>query len=454
MSDFSLLVIEDDQDMASLLCELAELQGFQASACYDVKSGIEAIHQRNPDIVFTDLRLPDGSGLEVLKHAKTHHNETLVVMITGYASLQDAIEAFKFGLFDLITKPFETQQVKNLLGRILDLKNHQVRMQQLEARINQLENKPHAPVYQSPTMLAVMQEVALAAPLDVSVLIHGETGVGKGVMARYIHETGANSKGPYFELNCAAIPENLIESELFGHEKGAFTGATNRKAGLLELANGGTLLLDEINSTRLDVQAKLLHFLQNQTLVRVGGQKAIKVNVRLLFATNQPLKQLVEQGLFREDLYYRINVFPINIPALRERREDITPLAESFVKMYSQRFNKPIHAVSPKVLKALTHYDWPGNIRELENIMQRSVVLAKADVIELSHLPDELHQYKVPAIHGQDIQLPEEASLAQIETLWIEHVLKSVDGNKSLAAKKLGIDASTLYRKLQLLKDR
>ncbi|MDX1351467.1 MAG: sigma-54 dependent transcriptional regulator [Thiomicrorhabdus sp.] len=449
MHEFTLLVIEDDVDMAQLLCELASEQGFNASHCQQIHTGINELRQQNPDVVLTDLRLPDGSGNEVVVAAKAINPETEVVMITGYASVQDAVDAFKFGLFDLITKPFETELITHLLNRLYKLLQHRLRMRQMETRLSQLEKRPMAPVVKSPVMQQVMQQIEQVAPLDVSVLINGETGVGKGVMAKTIHAMGGNPRGPYFELNCAAVPENLVESELFGYEKGAFTGATTRKLGLLELANGGTLLLDEINSTRLDIQAKLLHFLQNQTLVRVGGSKAIQVNVRILFATNQHLKPLVDKGLFREDLYYRINVFPIDLPPLRERKEDLASLAEFFVIHYSQKFNKKIYSLSNKALEALNRYSWPGNIRELENIIQRAVVLAKSDTIELAYLPKELHETRVPSISNQHVCFPEDATLSQIEALWIDHVLNACQGNKSQAAQKLGIDPSTLYRKLQ-----
>ena len=452
MREFSLLVIEDDADMAQLLAEIAEQQGFQTQISLTVQDGLQQLMLLNPDVVLTDLRLPDGSGLQVVETIQAQNGQTEVVMITGYASLQDAVEAFKFGLFDLITKPFETQLIKNLLSRLHSLLAHRFRMQQMQTRLEQLEKPTGNQIVHSPKMQSVLQQVEQVAPLDISVLIHGETGVGKGVMAKSIHALGPSPQGPYFELNCAAVPENLVESELFGYEKGAFTGAVTRKIGLLELANGGTLLLDEINSTRLDVQAKLLHFLQNQTLVRVGGNKSIQVNVRLLFATNQPLKPLVEKGLFREDLYYRINVFPIDIPPLRERYEDIPVLSEYFVSLYAKRFNKRIFGLSPKVLEALRRYAWPGNIRELENIIQRAVVLTQNDTIELASLPNELHQIIVPQLSNKNLVLPEEATLMEIENVWISHVLEACHGNKTLAAQKLGIDPSTLYRKLNIQK--
>jgi len=445
---FKLLIIEDEPDMANLLAEVAQQAGFETTIALNVQQGLQQLSNHSPQVVLTDLKLPDGCGMQVVELAKQLDAQIQVVMITGYASLQDAIDAFKFGLFDLITKPFDVQMVKNLLDRLHEYQQHYRRMAQMEVRLAQLE-KPLAPISESPVMIDVLSQIEQVAQLDLSVLITGETGVGKGVLARYLHDSGVNPKAPYFELNCAAVPENLVESELFGYEKGAFTGASHRKLGLLELASGGTLLLDEINSTRLEVQAKLLHFLQNQTLVRVGGSETIKVNVRLVFATNQPLKPLVDAGQFREDLYYRINVFPICLPPLRERPQDLIKLAELFIHLYAQRFHKSVHAISPKAIEALNHYDWPGNIRELENIIQRSVVLAKGDTIELAHLPGELHQTKVPALNNGQVSLPEEASLAEIELLWIHHVLEACQGNKTLAAQKLGVDPSTLYRKLQ-----
>lgn len=448
-SNFSLLIIEDEPDMANLLGELAQNAGFNVFISLSITDGLHQIKQVNPDVILTDLRLPDGSGIDVLKRAKAFNPSVEVVLVTGYASVSDAIEGFKFGLFDLITKPFETTLIKTLLNRLLELNQHKLRMQQMETRIAQLEKNADALVCQSPEMKTVMKLVEQAAPLDVSILITGETGAGKGVLARYIHRAGPNPAGPYFELNCAAVPENLVESELFGYEKGAFTGAANRKLGLLELANGGTLLLDEINSTRLDVQAKLLHFLQNQTFVRVGGTQTIQAKVRIVFASNQCLKSLVDKKEFREDLYYRINVFPIDLPPLRRRKEDIAPLTEYFTKLYAHRFGKKIYSISPRVLHALEQYDWPGNIRELENIVQRSVVLTPKDTLEFDVLPNEISQSKVPALANSDVILPENATLSEIEALWIQHVLNSCQGNKTLAAKKLGIDPSTLYRKLQ-----
>lgn len=451
MKVFSLLVIEDDSDMAELLAEIAKQVGFQTRVCLSVSEGLVECERFLPDVLLTDLRLPDGSGLDVLRRVKKWSDDVLVMMITGYATLEDAIEGFKEGLFDLITKPFETQQVANRLEKALMIKRQQLQLERLEKRLNQVDSADTTVVSESRAMQGVLEQLAQAAPLDVPILINGETGVGKGVLAKTIHQASGRCDGPYFELNCAAVPENLIDSELFGFEKGAFTGAGQRKLGLLELANGGTLLLDEINSTQLDVQAKLLHFLQNQTLVRVGGQQSIQVDVRLLFASNQPLKAMVDAGRFREDLYYRIHVFPVDIAPLRQRQEDVVPLAHAFIRKYSSKFGKPVYHLSSRCAQALQRYAWPGNIRELENIIQRAVVLAKGSEIEVNHLPRELFDVTLPEItdaSGQTV-LPENATLAEVEAFWIERALEACQGNKTMAAKKLGIDPSTLYRKLQ-----
>ncbi|MBE0471395.1 MAG: sigma-54-dependent Fis family transcriptional regulator [Methyloprofundus sp.] len=444
----SLVIVEDDQDMSQLLAELAEEMGFSVTVFNQVEPAKRFIHQTPPAVVLTDLRLPDGDGLAILSQTKQASLDTQVVMITGYATVQDAIQGFKHGLYDLITKPFDLVQINALLKRLYEQIAHRKTMLQLQTRLSQLDSEPLAPICQSDKIKRVYELVQQVCQMNVPVLIEGETGTGKGVLARYIHQQSPRAKGSYLELNCAAVPANLIESELFGHEKGAFTGANARKLGLLELADGGTLLLDEVNSMSSDVQAKLLHFLQNQTLIRVGGQSAIKIDVRLIFASNQSLYDLVQKGDFRQDLYYRINVFPVYLPPLRERPEDIQVLAERFLSVYSRRFNKPVNFLSPEVLEQLQAYDWPGNIRELENIIQRAVVLAKTDTIELGQIPQELRPAPQLITLTPGLVLSEQTTLDALEMHWIEFTLQRCQGNKSQAARELGIDTSTLHRKL------
>ncbi|UQB43039.1 sigma-54-dependent Fis family transcriptional regulator [Thiomicrospira microaerophila] len=443
-----LFVVEDDADMADLLAELATTTGFKVEVFLQAERAQQAIHLNPPAVVLTDLRLPDGDGLSILETTKHASLDTQVVLITGYATLQDAVQGFKLGLYDLITKPFDIAQMTALLQRLLDQVQHRKSMIKLQTRLAQLDNTELQPICQSPKIKAVYQLIQQVCQMDVPVLIEGETGVGKGVLAKFIHQNSPRKQDSYFELNCAAVPANLIESELFGHEKGAFTGANSRKLGLLELADGGTLLLDEINSMSLDVQAKMLHFLQNQTLIRVGGQTTIQVDVRLIFASNQSLQSLVQQLTFRQDLYYRINVFPVELPALRERPEDIQALAELFLSRFARKFNKPVKQISADALKQLKTYDWPGNIRELENIIQRAVVLAQTEQIELANLPQEMRPAPNKIELSPGLVVAENTPLEQLEKLWIDYTLQRCNGNKSQTARELGIDASTLHRKL------
>lgn len=448
MKTFPVLIIEDDQDMADLIAQYAKRLGFQPEVVLSYEQGVQAIDSQRYEVIVSDLSLPDGSGLDLLEQAKALNSDVQFALITGYANVQTAIKAFKLGLNDMLTKPFETAQLKVLFERLYLYTAQKFRMQQVLHRLQQVEGEKGQDFFESKSQnfLQTQMLVEQVAPLDVPVLIQGETGAGKSKLAKRIHQMSPYAEAPYFEINCAAIPENLIESELFGHEKGAFTGASQRKLGLLELADGGTLLLDEINSMQANVQAKLLHFLQNQTFVRVGGQKQIQVSVRLIFASNQDLKTLVDAGGMREDLYYRINIFPIVLPPLRARKEDIPALAEYFLATFNHRLNKRILGFSEEVIESLVRYEWPGNIRELENIVQRAVVLCQSQKIEVSHLPMEFREvrFETPCCSP----FPEKASLAEVEQIWIDHILQQTDGNKQLAAQILGINPSTLHRKL------
>ncbi|MCA1805130.1 MAG: sigma-54 dependent transcriptional regulator [Xanthomonadaceae bacterium] len=445
---YRLLIAEDDRDMASLLAEIATEAGFAPCIAHTGQQAVEALRDSLPDVLLTDLRLPAPGGLELLRLAREMDSGMQVVMITGYATVNDAVEGFKAGLHDLVTKPFHTDQVLALLTRLKEYLHHRRRSEQLSAQLERLESVPREPVMHSRAARQCMELVQQVAPLDVPVLLQGESGTGKGVMARHIHETSARKGSPFFALNCAAVAETLVENELFGHEKGAYTGATERKRGLLELANGGTLLLDEINSTSLEVQAKLLHFMQERSLLRIGGERAVNVDVRLLVASNEDLASLVEQGRFRRDLYYRLNVFPVELPPLRERREDIVPLAEGFLADYAVRYGSPARSFSMEALSRLGSYDWPGNIRELENIVQRAVILARDREVGVAQLPRELSA-SGPSTPAAGLPLSADASLVEVERYWIDHILERCDGNKTEAARRLGIDVSTLHRKLR-----
>lgn len=444
---FKVLIAEDDAVMGELLSELVVESGFEPLLVDRGSDAASYLEKCYADVLLTDLRLPAPDGLELLKLAKSLDPGLPVIMITGYATVPDAVEGFRNGLFDLITKPFDTEQVVALLGRVHSLLQHRRRIEQLDKRLSQLDRSSSL-VMESPAARKSSDLARQVAALDVPVLISGETGTGKGVLARYIHSLSPRSNGPYFVLNCAAIAESLIDNELFGHEKGAYTGATARKRGLLELADGGTLLLDEINSTTPAVQAKLLQFMQDRILTRLGGEHAVEVDVRLIVSTNQDLQQLVKDGRFRQDLFFRLNVFPIQLPPLRERAEDIPLLSQQFIQAYAGKFGRPARQVSEGALQCLQRYSWPGNIRELENIIQRAVVLADDRVIGIDTLPGELSQGGTLPKHT-DAAWRMDATLDEVQEYWINKVLENCKGNKAEAARRLGIDASTLHRKLR-----
>ncbi len=444
---FQLLIAEDDQHMALLLAELAQAEGFDTRSVRNGRDAAEALTRGDADVLLTDLRLPPPDGLELLRLARRLNPELPVVMITGHASLQVAVDAFRSGLHDLITKPFENAQVAALLRRLGHLLAHRRRLETLAARLSNLEGQDREPVVASAAARQALSLMETVAPLDVPVLLTGETGTGKTSGARLIHRMGPRGSGPFFALSCAAIAHNLIESELFGHERGAFTGAATRKRGLLELADGGTLLLDEINSASPEVQVRLLQFIQERTLMRVGGVSTLRVDVRLVFATNEDLLALVQAGGFRKDLYFRINVFPIPLPPLRDRPEDIVPLAEQLLMRFARELECPAKGFSSAALEQLLAYPWPGNIRELENLVQRAVILCRGDRIEPGHLP--LERVVAPFETSPNAPFPPDANLQEVERLWIAQTLERCQGNKSEAARRLGIDVSTLHRKLR-----
>jgi DNA-binding NtrC family response regulator len=386
----------------------------------------------------------------LLRLARKRQPDLPVVLITGHATLQVAVDAFRGGLFDLITKPFDTGELSALLTRLRGVLDQRIRTEALSAQVANLERAgAPARVDESPAARRARVLVEQVAPLDVPVLLEGETGTGKSMTARMIHGLSPRRDRPFFSLSCAAVAPGLAESELFGHEPGAFTGAAGRKRGLLELADGGTLLLDEINSAGPEIQARLLQFIQERVLLRLGGTRPVPVDVRLVFASNQPLRSLVEAGTFREDLYFRITVFPVRLPPLRERRDDILPLARAMLARYARELERPARRFGASAMARLDAYDWPGNIRELENLVQRAVILAPGEEVGAEHIPLDPPPVPAPPGDGAGPVLPPDATLAEVEAIWIRAVLTRCGGNKAEAARRLGIDASTLHRKLR-----
>ncbi len=446
-----LLIAEDDATLADMVARLAQEAGFEPALRHDGDSAVRCLQEDIPDAVLTDLRLPGCDGIELLKASKFLAPRRPVLLMTGYATPMNAIEAFRLGVTDILLKPFELEAARDSLARLKEQLDQRLRLLQLTEELARTRGEAHFVAVSRP-MRQALELAAQVAVTPLPVLLEGETGVGKGVMARHIHTLSPRSDGPFFALNCGALPQSLLESELFGYEKGAFSGAVARKPGLLELAAGGTLFLDEINSASPEAQTRLLQFIQDRRLFRLGGVRAVEVDVRLIFAANRPLQDEVAAGRFRADLYYRIQVFPIPIPPLRERHEDLPALVYYLLARHSARMGKTFTDIAPEVLERLAAYPWPGNVRELENVLQRAIVLARGDRLELDALPAEIAGTHAPPL--QDLPWPVDASLKEVETAWIRLTLERCQGNRTQAARALGIDPATLWRKLRELGDK
>lgn len=437
------LIAEDDEAMAGLLAELCAAEGAEPHTVADGDAAADALAAQEFDLLLTDLRLPGRDGLSLLQLARQLQPGAAVVLITGYASAADAVRAFQQGAADVILKPFTAEQIRFVLQRLAGTRARERRIAQLEAAVR--AQHPEEPVAESAAMRHAVQLAEQVAPTDLPVLLQGETGTGKGVLAAHIHRSSPRRSQTLLALHCGALAPTLLESELFGHERGAFTGASARRIGLLELADRGTLFLDEINSASADTQTRLLQFIQERRFFRVGGTRPVEVDVRLVFAANRDLKQLCAQGTFRDDLYFRLNVFPIQIPPLRERPEDIVALARRILARHARRLNPAVAGIDAEALDALRAYAWPGNVRELENIIQRALVLTQGATITPAALPAELRA----APGAAPWPWPQTATLAEVERRWIELTLERCGGNRTRAAKALGIDVSTLWRKLR-----
>jgi DNA-binding NtrC family response regulator len=446
---FTLLIAEDDIIQAKLLARVAAEASFDVAVVHDGDAALAELRGSPPDALFTDLRLPGADGLALIAAAREADSTMPVILATGYATAHNAVEAFHLGVMDVLFKPLELDTLRLTFKRLRESLAQRRRIDQLSAQLSaQLASHAAPPLMDSraPAMKQCLQLATQVATTELPVLLEGETGAGKGVVAAHIHGLSNRRDGPFLNLNCGALPATLLESELFGFEKGAFSGATARKPGLLELAHGGTLFLDEINSTSLDAQTRLLQFIQEKRLMRLGGVKPINVDVRLILASNRPLKEEVAAGRFRQDLYFRVQVFPIPVPPLRNRREDIPALAEYFLARHGRALNPNVRGIAPETLQRLMQYDWLGNVRELEGAIQRALVLAGGETLTPADLPADLRP--APATFSA-IPWPAEATLEEVETFWLRHVLDRCGGNRTQAARQLGIDPSTLWRKLK-----
>jgi two-component system response regulator HydG len=435
-----ILIVDDAQDTVEVLQRNLQSEGYRVFTAPDVPTAIGILEQTPFDLVITDYKMPRLGGLELIRHVRENFKDTEVMMITGYPSIGGAVGAVKAGAAEYLPKPFTDEEllsaVRGVLGKLRIRRTAQPQTyRSLQA--------PHGLVGDSPAVKEVFKAVAKAAPTSATVLITGESGTGKELVARAIHYGSPRAAAPFVPVNCAAIPEALLESELFGYVKGAFTGANESRAGFFQTADGGTIFLDEISATSLSTQVKLLRVLQDHEVCMVGSTRPRKVDIRILAATNKDLLRLVENQLFREDLYFRLNVITISLPPLRERGDDVLLLIHYFARKFANELGKPTPQFSDQALQVLRNYRWPGNVRELENVMQRLVVMTDADVVEVADLPSLMRFSALRSI-GFD------RTLAEVEAEYIRNVLASVDGNRTRAAEILGIDRKTLREKLKV----
>jgi two-component system response regulator HydG len=435
----NILVVDDAPDTLEVLQRNLTSQGYKVFIASGAAEAIKILEATPIDLVITDLKMPRVSGLDLVRHVRENFKDTEVMMITGYPSIEGAVKAVKTGAEEYLAKPFTDEELLSAVQRALD----KLRMRATgQAPLLVVPRTPQGLIGESEAMRKVYGDIAKAALTSATVLISGESGTGKELVARAIHYSGSRASAPFVCVNCGGIPEGLLESELFGHVKGAFTGANESRAGFFQTADGGTIFFDEVSETSLSMQVKLLRVLQDKEVNMVGARRPRKVDVRIIAATNKDLFSLVKKGIFREDLFFRLNVISIDIPPLRERADDILLLIRHFANKFAEELGKPTPKFSDKALQVLRNYNWPGNVRELENVIQRLVVMTDGDLIDVPDLPS-LMRFSALREAGLD------RTLAEVETEYIRNVLASVDGNKTKAAERLDIDRKTLREKLK-----
>ncbi len=446
----TILVVDDEKNYLLVLSALLTEEGYEVITTLDPYKALQMMDEVSPALVMTDMKMPGISGLELLKALKKKRPLVPVIMLTAFGTIEDAVEAMKSGAFHYILKPFQNDEIKLLVKRALEMselmeeKNYL--NQELSSRLG-LEGL----VVESDAMRKIYGLIEQVAPAKTTVLIQGESGTGKELVARAIHNKSPRTTRPFIAINCGALSETLLESEMFGHEKGAFTGATAQKKGRFEMADGGTLFLDEIGTMSPALQVRLLRVLQEQAFERVGGTRTIKVDVRIIAASNQDLKKLITAGSFREDLYYRLNVFSVNLPPLRERREDIPPLVNYFIKLYSRETGKSVASISPDAAEQIRRYPWPGNVRELKNAIERAIVVCRGETVGLKDLPDlNGHVSDTGKTEKMlpDISKPLPVYLEDVEKEIITEALRVSEGVHARAARLLGISPTSLQYKL------
>ena len=444
MAKARILIVDDEESTRELFAELLQRWGYEVDQTADGHAALKIAAESRPDVIISDLVMPKLDGLALVRALREEQPDTPVVIITGKGSIDAAVEAVREGVFDFVEKPLDPARLKVILQRALEKKETLHEMQVLRRRLGQVDAGVGL-VGSSPPMRKAMELVEKVAPSKASVVITGQSGTGKEMVARAIHQLSPRRDRPFIAINCSAIPATLIESEMFGHERGAFTGADQRRLGAWELADGGTLFLDEVGEIPIELQAKFLRVLEEERLRRLGGKSEIMVDVRVISATNRDLKEEIKACRFREDLYFRLNVFHINLAPLKERREDIPVLVQHFIDRFSRDAGKKLQGVSQQGMKLLTDYAWPGNIRELRNTLERAVILCGTGAIDPEHLPSEL-----AAGGGESayLKLPYGLPLREIEKEYILATLSRLQNNKARTAQALGISEKTLYNKL------
>lgn len=446
MTAARILLIDDEAIALLNLSHVLRKDGYQITACKDGAEGLKALAREDFDLVMTDLKMPGVDGMKVLRETHARHSDVPVIMITGHASLDSAVAAMKAGAYHYLAKPFRLAEAREVVRGALELRRIKRDNQEMKLRIEQLRN-PHTLITQDLGVQRLLETARRVASTDSSVVIQGESGTGKELLARFIHQNSRRAEGPFIAFNCGALSEDLAASELFGHEKGAFTGAQARKIGLIEAAQSGTLFLDEVAELPMSVQIKLLRVLQEREVLRVGAVEPVKIDARVLAASNRDLQQAVDAGQIRSDLYFRLNVVGLSLPPLRERRDDIPLLAYYLLRKFAVAMDRPVAEISAEALRYLTEYDYPGNVRELSNFIERGVALAHGETLDVEHLPQHLGKLTVKVFHPSLAATP--ATLEEQEKAHVLHALEMACGNRSEAARMLGIDRVSLWRKLK-----
>ncbi|MFA5354487.1 MAG: sigma-54 dependent transcriptional regulator [Thermodesulfovibrionales bacterium] len=440
-----ILIVDDEKIALRNLEHVMKKEGYDVTGTQSGPQALKLLEAQEFDLVLTDLRMEKVDGMQILKKSRELYPNTEVIMITGFATLESAVEAMRQGAFSYVAKPFKLDEVRKVVREAAEKVSLKRENARLREKIEQFQGKVKI-ITQDSQMQRLLDISRQIAPTDCNVLISGESGTGKELFARYVHFSSKRGEGPFFALNCGAFSEDLLTNELFGHEKGAFTGAAAMKQGLIEMASGGTLFLDEITEMPPSMQVKLLRVIQEREVLRLGATKPLSVDVRFIAATNRDIHEAIKGGQFRQDLYFRLNVVSLHIPPLSERKEDIPLLSYYFLKKYATIMDKEVAEISPEVIALLMGYDFPGNVRELENIIERGVALTRGSSVELAQLPEDLRELSIRTFRKKEGKIP---SLEEQEMAYIQWVLTEVGGNRTLAAQILGIDRVSLWRKLK-----